>query len=153
MSVSMLDIPLPASSTAVITDVLARHPNAPATQNFLNRCKQWSNHWFAGHRPPMRPGCNNPPPRPNPCNSRPPVRPIDGLKDFQNPQYISIEKLRDLAKWPTGDPVHGRLALIAQEVLKRSDVRDGMDGGDRWGKDGWIHIDTLRQMSPTNPRR
>lgn len=313
-------------SPAVSTDVLARHPNVPAKQNFLDRCK----HWFAGHRPPMHPGCNNPPPRPNPgcsnppprpnpgcnnppprpnpgcyttlpwpnpgcsnppprpnpgcnnppsrpdpCNSRPPVRPtpchggfnpeystksnddlakmlldqfdafkpgsrgyittqdisnmagrqltgdpsqdrpirlarelmsdrrrelvnamdrhsttgaldgiidqqkirmtlssqsplkyyddwqladdmlqhFDQLKDPRNPQYISIEKLRGLAQWPTSDPVHGRLAWIAQEVLKRSQVKDGMDGGDAWGKDEWIHIDTLRRMSPTNPRR
>ena len=72
---------------------------------------------------------------------------FEGLKDPANPGFISIDKLHGLASWPTSDPVHGRLAWIAQEVLKRSEVKENMDGGDRWGKDGWIHWDTLRQMS------
>ncbi len=72
---------------------------------------------------------------------------FEGLKDPANPGFISIDKLHGLASWPTSDPVHGRLAWIAQEVLKRSEVKENMDGGDYWGKDGWIHWDTLRQMS------
>ena len=75
------------------------------------------------------------------------LRHFDALRDPDNRDYISLDKLRGLAQWPTNDPVHGRLAWIAQEVLKRSEVKDTMDGGDRWGKDGWIHKDTLRQMS------
>lgn len=72
---------------------------------------------------------------------------FSALKDPDNPQYISIDKLRDMAKWPTDDPTHGHLAWIAQEVLKRSETLAGLDSGDHWGKDGWIHKDTLRQMS------
>ena len=69
------------------------------------------------------------------------------LRDPDNPEYISIDKLRDVAQRPTDDPVHGRLAWIAQEILKRSDTSAALDGADHWGKDGWIHKDTLRQMA------
>ena len=69
------------------------------------------------------------------------------LRDPDNRDYISIDKLRGVAQWPTDDPIHGRLAWIAQELLKRSDTSAALDGGDHWGKDGWIHKDTLRQMA------
>ena len=69
------------------------------------------------------------------------------LRDPENPEYISVDKLRGMAQWPTDDPVHGRLAWIAQEILKRSQTLSELDGGDHWGKDGWIHKDTLRQMA------
>ncbi|WP_312496466.1 hypothetical protein [Pseudomonas cremoris] len=69
------------------------------------------------------------------------------LRDPDNRDYISIDKLRGVAQWPTDDPVHGRLAWIAQEILKRSDTAALLDGGDHWGKDGWIHKDALRQMA------
>lgn len=69
------------------------------------------------------------------------------LSDPRNPSYISIDNLRRLANVPTSHPTHGHLAWIAQEVLKRAAVMGNMDGGDYWGKDGWIHIDTLRRMS------
>jgi hypothetical protein len=77
---------------------------------------------------------------------------FEGLKDPANPGFISIDKLHGLASWPTSDPVHGRLAGIAQEVLKRAEVKENMDGGDYWGKDGWIHWDTLRDLAE-GPRR
>ena len=69
------------------------------------------------------------------------------LRDPDNLDYISIDKLRGVAQWPTNDPTHGHLAWIAQEILKRSDTLAALDGGDHWGKDGWIHKDTLRQMA------
>ncbi|TFY91509.1 hypothetical protein DYL61_18745 [Pseudomonas nabeulensis] len=73
---------------------------------------------------------------------------FDALRDPRYPDYISIDKLRGLAQWPTDDPVHGRLAWIAQEVLKRSEVKDQMDAGDNWGgADGWIKKSTLESMS------
>lgn len=72
---------------------------------------------------------------------------FSALKDPDNPDYISIDRLRDIAKWPTDDTANGRLAWIAQELLKRSETAARLDGGDHWGKDGWIHKDTLRRMS------
>ncbi|WP_193557576.1 hypothetical protein [Pseudomonas kairouanensis] len=72
---------------------------------------------------------------------------FDALKDPDNPDYISIDRLKDMAKWPAGDTAHGRLAWIAQELLKRSDTSASFDGADHWGRDGWIHKDTLRRMS------
>ena len=69
------------------------------------------------------------------------------LRDPDNTDYINVDKLRGIAQWPTSDPVHGRLAWIAQEILKRSETLAAADGGDHWGKDGWIHKDTLRQMA------
>lgn len=72
---------------------------------------------------------------------------FSALRDPDNRDYISIDKLRGMAQWPTDDPAHGRLAWIAQEILKRSETLASADGGDHWGKDGWIHKDTLRQMA------
>ncbi len=72
---------------------------------------------------------------------------FSALQDPDNPDYINTDKLRGIAQWPTDDPVHGHLAWIAQELLKRSDTLASADGGDRWGKDGWIHKDTLRYMA------
>ena len=69
------------------------------------------------------------------------------LRDRDYPDYINIDKLKEIAKWPTGGEGHGRLAWIAQELLKRSQVKDQMDGGDNWwGTDGWIHKSTLEKM-------
>ena len=64
------------------------------------------------------------------------------LRDPRYPDHISIEKLRNIAEWPT-DGAHGDLAWIAQEILKRSDTLAQMDGSNG---DGWIHKDTLRRM-------
>ncbi|PRA25972.1 hypothetical protein CQZ99_19425 [Pseudomonas poae] len=73
---------------------------------------------------------------------------FDALRDPRYPDYISIDNLRGLAQWPTDDPVYGRLAWIAQEVLKRSEVKHQMDAGDNWwGTDGWIKKSTLKSMS------
>ena len=69
------------------------------------------------------------------------------LKDPANPGFISIAKLRGLASWSTSNPIYGRLAWIAKEVLKRSEVMKNMDAGDHLGKDGWIHWNTLLRMS------
>ncbi|WP_248487481.1 type III secretion effector protein [Pseudomonas sp. CYM-20-01] len=43
--------------------------------SLLDRLREWMASLFAGHRPSMRPGCGNPPPRPNPGWSNPPPRP------------------------------------------------------------------------------
>ena len=72
---------------------------------------------------------------------------FSALRDPNNTDYINIDKLRGVAQWPTDDPVHGRLAWIAQEILKRSETLAAADGGDHWGRDGWIHKDTLRNMA------
>lgn len=70
-----------------------------------------------------------------------------GLSNREHPGYINTNKLREIAKWPTGDEGRGRLAWIAQEVIKRSETEKQMDGGDNcWGTDGWIHKSTLEQM-------
>lgn len=67
---------------------------------------------------------------------------FEDLQDCDNPEYISLDKLRR-----SSPPLSGYPAWIAQEILKRSDTSAALDGGDHWGKDGWIHKDTLRQMA------
>lgn len=67
---------------------------------------------------------------------------FEDLQDCDNPEYISLDKLRR-----SSPPLSGYPAWIAQEILKRSDTLAALDGGDHWGKDGWIHKDTLRQMA------
>ncbi|MCK3852303.1 type III secretion effector protein [Pseudomonas sp. W2Jun17] len=62
----------PATTAA---DVLGHQHNPPGLHHLLSQLKRWLSHWFLGHRPPMHPGCSNPPPRPNPGASNPPPRP------------------------------------------------------------------------------
>ncbi|WP_238346619.1 type III secretion effector protein [Pseudomonas paralactis] len=68
-----------------VADVLGHHHNPSGLRHLLSQLKRWLSHWFLGHRPPMHPGCgqpprpdpgcSNPPPRPNPGASNPPLRP------------------------------------------------------------------------------
>lgn len=70
------------------------HPQAAAQKSFMDQLKQWIGLFFSGHRPPMQPGCGNPPPRPNPgCGSPPPRpfptigKPCPTLPGRPDPQY------------------------------------------------------------------
>ncbi|WP_411389318.1 EF-hand domain-containing protein [Pseudomonas sp. MPB23] len=80
------------------------HYGTPAMPAFLDQFKQWLGHCFGGHRPSLRPGCSNPPPRPMPGVSNPPPRPFPTIgrpypspPGRPDPQY-SLKNNEDLAK-------------------------------------------------------
>ena len=128
---------------------------APAMPSFMEQFKQWMTQWFGGGRPPHRPGCGNPPPRPDPTIGNPPPRPFptmpgrpdphyskmnreelaqlllnnfDAFKDPSKPGYISTESLHAMAnKSCSSDPLMNQNIRLAQELLRRPELTDALD--------------------------
>ena len=140
-------------SPAGSTDALARHYNAPAKQSFLDHFKQWSSHWFTGHRPPTHPGCGNPPARPNPGWSNPPPRPNPGCSNpppRPNPGWSNPP--------PRPDPTAGRPYPVApgrpdpQYSLKSREelvqqLRDSYPAFLDPNNPGYISVDSILAMA------
>ena len=76
------------------------------------------------------------------------LRKFEGLKDVRYPQYINIEKLKEMAKWPlTGNRELDELIYVSKEIAQRSELMRKMDDLGSRDKDGWIHKEALRQLS------